>query len=80
MADLYGDKQYKLERKRHDNFSKSEKELDRQYKKIIEEESELEGINRIRPEDSTAEPEFKKGGVVSRGQGQAYKIKTTRLY
>jgi hypothetical protein len=80
MSDISGDKQYKLEKKRQSDFSKSEKELDRQYKKIIKEESELEGLNRIRPEDSTAEPEFKKGGIVSRGQGQAYKIKTTRLY
>jgi hypothetical protein len=80
MADLYGDKQYKLERKRHDNFSKSEKELDRQYKKIIKEESELEGLNRIRPEDSTVESEFAKGGLVGRGQGKAIKIKKTKMY
>ena len=80
MADLYGDKQYKLERKRHDNFKKSEKELDKKYKEIQEKERDFDYMNSIRPEDSTAEPEFKKGGIVSRGQGQAYKIKTTRLY
>ena len=80
MSDISGDKQYKLEKKRQADFSKSEKELDRQYKKIIKEESELEGLNRLRPEDSTAEPEFKKGGLVGKGQGKVYKIKTTRLY
>ena len=80
MADLYGDKQYKLERKRHDNFSKSEKELDKKYKEIQEKERDFDYMNSIRPEDSTVESEFAKGGLVGRGQGKAIKIKKTKMY
>jgi hypothetical protein len=73
-------KYYKIEKKRQESFKNSEKELDREYKKVLKEESRQEGLNRLHPEDSTVESEFKKGGVVGRGQGQAYKIKTTRLF
>jgi hypothetical protein len=62
------DKYYKLERERHDNFKKSEKELDKKYKQIIEKEREFDYINSIHPEDSTAEPmNFKSGGLVKKG-------------
>jgi hypothetical protein len=64
MSDISGDKYYKLEKKRQENFSKSEKELDRKYKAAMAEDSRQEGLNRLHPEDSTAESEFAKGGKV----------------
>ena len=64
MSDISGDKYYKLEKKRQESFKNSEKELNRKYKQIIEEESKQEGLNRLHPEDSTVEPGFKKGGRV----------------
>jgi hypothetical protein len=68
FKDGSGDKYYKLERERHDNFKKSEKELDKKYKQIIEKEREFDYINSIHPEDSTAEPmNFKSGGLVKKG-------------
>jgi len=79
MADYSGSKYYKQEKKRQESFKNSEKELNKKYKEIIEEESRQEGLNRLRPEDSTAEPEFAKGGIVGKGQGKAIKIKKTKL-
>ena len=62
-----GDKYYKLERERHDNFKKSEKELDKKYKEIQEKERDFDYMNSIHPEDSTAEPmNFKSGGLVKK--------------
>jgi len=79
MPDYSGSKYYKQEKKRQEKFKKSEEELDKNYKKIIEEESLQEGLNRLRPEDSTVEAEFSKGGIVGKGQGKAIKIKKTKL-
>ena len=63
-----GDKYYKLERERQNKFKKSEKELDKKYKEILEKEREFDYLNSIRPEDSTAEPmNFKNGGLVKKG-------------
>jgi hypothetical protein len=80
MADTSGNKYYKLEKKRQESFRNSEKELDRKYKQITEEESRQEGLNRLHPEDSTVESEFAKGGLVGRGQGRVTKLKITKRY
>jgi len=80
MPDYSGSKYYKQEKKRQESFKNSEKELNKKYKEIIEEESRQEGLNRLRPEDSTAESEFAKGGIVGKGQGKSIKIKKTKLY
>ena len=64
MSDISGDKYYKLEKKRQESFRNSEKELDRKYKAAMAEESRQDALNRLHPEDSTAEPEFAKGGKV----------------
>ena len=64
MADTSGDKYYKLEKQNQVKKRKSEENLDKEYKKILARESELEGLNRLHPEDSTVESEFKKGGRV----------------
>jgi hypothetical protein len=70
MADggmnYYGEKSYKEERKRHDNFKKSEKELDKKYKEFQEKERDFDYLNSIHPEDSTME-QYRKGGIVKRG-------------
>jgi hypothetical protein len=80
MPEDYNNKYYNLEKDRQKKFRKSEQELDRKYKEIMAEESRQEGLNRLHPEDSTAEPEFAKGGLVGRGQGKAIKTKVTKLY
>ena len=82
FKDGSGDKYYKLEKERHSNFKKSEKNLDKKYKQIIEKEREFDYINSIRPEDSTVEPmNFKKGGI-ARGCGaiMSNRRKTTKYY
>jgi hypothetical protein len=60
------EKYYKIARDKQDKFRKSEKELDKKYKQIIEKEREDEYINSIHPEDSTME-QYRKGGIVKRG-------------
>jgi len=80
MSEDPNNKYYKLEKDRQKKFKKSEKALDINYKKVREEESRQEALNRLHPEDSTAEPEFAKGGIVGKGQGRAIKIKTTKFY
>jgi hypothetical protein len=78
---MSGEKFYKQERARQAKFKKSEKELDKKYKKILDEETEFDYLNSIRPEDSTADPmNFKNGGLVSRGQGRVIKTKKTKIY
>ena len=68
FKDGSGDKYYKIEKERHSNFKKSEKNLDKKYKEIIEKEREFDYLNSIRPEDSTVEPmNFKNGGLVKKG-------------
>jgi hypothetical protein len=64
MSDTSGDKYYKLEKNRQENFKKSEKNLDKKYQEALAKEREQDALNRLHPEDSTAEPEFKKGGKV----------------
>lgn len=80
MSDYSGNKIYKQEKRRQESFKKSEENLDKNYKKVITEESRQEGLNRLHPEDSTVEPEFAKGGIVGKGQGKAIKTKLTKLY
>jgi hypothetical protein len=80
MSDYSGNKIYKQEKRRQESFKKSEENLDKNYKKVIREESRQEGLNRLHPEDSTVEPEFAKGGIVGKGQGRAIKTKLTKLY
>jgi hypothetical protein len=80
MPDYSGNKIYKQEKEKQEQFRKSEENLKKNYKKNIEEQSRQEALNRLHPEDSTAEPEFAKGGLVGRGQGKAIKIKKTKLY
>jgi len=79
MPDYSGNKIYKEEKRRQEKFRKSEEDLDRKYKEIMAEERRQEDLNRLHPEDSTVEPEFSKGGIVSKGQGKAIKIKKTKL-
>ena len=69
-------KYYNLAKKEQEKHRQSEKELDENYKRVMEEERKEEqrqdALNRLHPEDSTAEPEFAKGGLV-RGVGIAKK-------
>jgi hypothetical protein len=68
FKDGSGDKYYKLEREKQNKFKKSEKNLNKKYKQILEKEREFDYLNSIRPEDSTVEPmNFKKGGLVKKG-------------
>jgi hypothetical protein len=80
MSDISGDKYYKLEKKRQEDFRRSEKNLDKKYQEAIAKEREQDALNRLHPEDSTVESEFAKGGLVSRGQGKVKKIKITKRY
>ena len=80
MSDYSGNKIYKEEKRRQEKFKRSEENLNKNYKKIMEEESRQEALNRLHPEDSTVEPEFAKGGLVGKGQGKAIKTKITKLY
>jgi hypothetical protein len=80
MSDYSGNKIYKQEKRKQESFKKSEENLDKNYKKVIREESRQEALNRLHPEDSTVEPEFAKGGIVGKGQGRAIKTKLTKLY
>lgn len=80
MSDYSGNKIYREEKRRHEKFKKSEEDLDKKYKEIIEKERQFDYLNRLHPEDSTAELEFAKGGLVGRGQGKAVKTKITKLY
>ena len=57
-------KYYNLAKKEQEKHRQSEKELDENYKKVMEEERRQDALNRLHPEDSTAEPEFAKGGKV----------------
>jgi len=79
MPDYSGNKIYKQEKRRQEKFKKSEEDLNKKYKNAIEEQSRQEALNRLHPEDSTAEPEFAQGGLVGRGQGKAIKIKKTKF-
>lgn len=69
---MSGEKYYKQAKEKQKKFRESEKKLDEDYKKKIKEESEFEGVNRLFLEDSTKEPEFKKGGTarIPRKKGQ----------
>ena len=80
MSDYSGNKICKEEKRRQEKFKRSEENLNKNYKKVMEEESRQEALNRLHPEDSTVEPEFAKGGLVGKGQGKAIKTKITKLY
>jgi radical SAM superfamily enzyme with C-terminal helix-hairpin-helix motif len=79
-----GDKYYKQERAKQKKFKESEKKLDENYKKVIQEEMDAEKYSRLFPEDSTREynpvEHYKNGGLVGRGQGKVIKTKKTKLY
>jgi hypothetical protein len=79
-----GDKYYKQERARQARFKKSEEEMNKRVKEIDDEQTAFDYLNSIRPEDSTREYNpveyYKDGGLVSRGQGRAIKIKKTKMY
>ena len=79
-----GDKYYKQERARQARFKKSEEEMNKRVKEIDDEQTAFDYLNSIRPEDSTREYNpveyYKEGGLVSRGQGRAIKIKKTKMY
>jgi len=79
-----GNKYYKQERARQKKFKESEKKLDENYKRVIQEEMDTEKYARLFPEDSTREYNpveyYKNGGLVGRGQGKVIKTKKTKLY
>jgi radical SAM superfamily enzyme with C-terminal helix-hairpin-helix motif len=81
---MSGEKYYKQERERQKKFREAEKKLNENYKKVVQEEMDAEKYSRLFPEDSTREYNpveyYKDGGLVSRGQGRAIKIKKTKMY
>jgi hypothetical protein len=124
MPEDFNTKYYNLAKQEQAKHRQSEKELDENYEKVMEEERRQDALNRLHPEDSTAESEFAKGGkvglwaninrrkklgisrpkskstiskkaysnmkkgfpkkahggLISRGQGKAIKIKKTKRY
>ena len=78
------DKYYKQERARQKKFIESEKKLNENYKKVVQEEMDAEKYARLFPEDSTREynpvEHYKSGGLVGRGQGRIIKAKKTKVY
>jgi len=81
---MSGEKYYKQERERQKKFKESEKKLDENYKKVIQEELDAEKYSRLFQEDSTKEYNpvdyYKEGGLVGRGQGRIIKTKKTKVY
>ena len=79
-----GDKYYKEERLRQKKFKESEKKLDENYKRVMQEEMDAEKYARLFPEDSTREynpvEHYQKGGLVGKGQGRTIKTKKTKIY
>ena len=77
-------KYYKQERAKQKKFKESEKRLDENYKRVVQEEIDAEKYARLFPEDSTREynpvEHYKDGGLVGRGQGKVIKTKKTKLY
>ena len=86
MEDQYNgcDKYYKAERARQAKFKESEKRVEENYRKVMQEEMDAEKYARLFPEDSTREynpvEHYKDGGLVSRGQGRTLKTKKTKMY
>ena len=78
------DKAAKKAEEEQKNFREAEKKLNENYKKVIQKELDAEKYSRLFPEDSTREYNpveyYKDGGLVSRGQGRAIKIKKTKMY
>jgi len=68
---MSGEKYYKQERARQKKFKESEKKLDENYKKVVQEELDAEKYSRLFPEDSTREYNpveyYKKGGIILAG-------------
>jgi hypothetical protein len=62
----------------------TEKKLDENYKKVVQEEMDAEKYARLFPEDSTREynpvEHYKEGGLVGKGQGRTIKTKKTKVY
>ena len=81
---MSNEKYYKQEQERQKKFKESEKKLDENYKKVIQEELDAEKYSRLFPEDSTKEYNpvdyYKEGGLVGRGQGRIIKTKKTKVY
>ena len=81
---MSGEKYYKQERARQKKFKETEKKLDEDYKKVIQEELDAEKYSRLFPEDSTKEYNpveyYKEGGLVGKGQGRTIKTKKTKVY
>ena len=81
---MAGDKYYKAERARQAKFKESEKRVEENYRKVMQEEMDAEKYARLFPEDSTREynpvEHYKDGGLVGRGQGRTIKTKKTKMY
>jgi hypothetical protein len=77
-------KYYKEERARQARFKKSEEDMNKKYKQMLDEEAEFEYLNSLHPEDSTREynpvEHYADGGLVGRGQGRVIKTKKTKMY
>ena len=62
----------------------TEKKLNENYKKVVQEDMDAEKYARLFPEDSTREynpvEHYKDGGLVGRGQGRVIKTKKTKMY
>ena len=81
---MSGEKYYKQAKEKQKKFKESEKELNENYKKVVQEEMDAEKYARLFPEDSTREynpvEHYKSGGLVGRGQGRIIKAKKTKVY
>ena len=81
---MSGEKYYKQAKEKQNKFKESEKKLNENYKKVVQEEMDAEKYARLFPEDSTREynpvEHYKSGGLVGRGQGRIIKSKKTKVY
>jgi hypothetical protein len=81
MANKY----YNAERSRQTKFKKSEDEMNKKYREMIDEESAFEYLNSLHPEDSTREynpVEHYKDGGIAKGCGKVMsnRRKVTKYY
>ena len=78
------DKAAKKAEEEQKKFREAEEKMNKRVKEIDDEATEFEYLNSIRQEDSTRPynpvEHYKDGGLVSRGQGRAIKIKKTKMY
>jgi hypothetical protein len=82
---MAGDKYYNAERARQAQFKKSEEAMDKNYRKVTDDATIFEYLNKLRPEDSTREynqVEHYKGGGIAKGCGKVMKDrkKVTKMY